>query len=155
MRVAAFSVKQTPLLMQFYRSTYVTQVKMFTDKVFYWNCIHVMFSLVSRLLLFVLFRYFIQKCYTSYLYSTLLCFVSVTFWQIWISEKLLEVPTCSYRNDVFVHVLSVFTIHKKTRLTFSRHVIMAVMEVVLGVPGDEGHCCSIRDLHHTVLSQVV
>ena len=32
---------------------------------------------------------------------------------------------------------------------------MAVMEVVLGVPGDEGHCCSIRDLHHIVLSQVL
>lgn len=36
-------------------------------------------------------------------------------------------------------------------LTLSRHVIMAVMEVMFGAPGDERHCCSVRDLHCTLL----
>ena len=45
--------------------------------------------------------------------------------------------------------LCVWLINKCMRRTFSRHVVVAVMEVMFGVPGDEGDRRSIRDLRYT------
>lgn len=36
-------------------------------------------------------------------------------------------------------------------LTFSRDIVLVFSESVLGEAGDEGHCCSIRDLQQSLV----